>query len=112
MLEAMAEDPLAIGYAGLVYHNPDVKAVALSESDDGPFVMPTKEHVIDHTYALKRMITMFFNRAPGRPVDPKIKEFLRYVLSREGQQAVLTDGHGYLPVLAPFANHELEKLED
>jgi phosphate transport system substrate-binding protein len=45
-------------------------------------------------------------------VDPKIKEFLRYVLSREGQEAVIREGHGYLPMLAPFATKELKKVEE
>jgi phosphate transport system substrate-binding protein len=58
------------------------------------------------------MITMFLNRARGKPVDPKIKEFLRYVLSREGQEAVIREGHGYLPMLAPFAPKELKKVEE
>ncbi|MGF6439472.1 PstS family phosphate ABC transporter substrate-binding protein [Paraburkholderia youngii] len=112
MLDALAKDPLGIGYAGLVYHNPNVKSLALGVSDDGPFVKPTKESVIDHTYPLKRMITMFLNRAPGQTVDPKLDEFLRYVLSREGQEAVVRDGQGYLPMLAPFAQKELSKLEN
>jgi phosphate transport system substrate-binding protein len=53
---------------------------------------------------------MFCNRPPGKAVDPKLREFLRYVLSRQGQQAVLREGGGYLPLLAPAAARELEKL--
>jgi phosphate transport system substrate-binding protein len=112
MLNAMAKDRYAIGYAGLVYHNPDVKPLALAEEGRGPFVEPTEQSVVNHTYPLTRMITMFLNRAPGKPVDPKIKEFLRYVLSREGQEAVIREGHGYLPMLAPFATKELKKVEE
>jgi phosphate transport system substrate-binding protein len=112
MLDAMAKDRYAIGYAGLVYHNPDVKPLALAERAPGPFVEPSTESVVNHTYPLTRLITMFLNRAPGKPVDPKLKEFLRYVLSREGQQAVMREGRGYLPMLARFASEELRKLED
>jgi phosphate transport system substrate-binding protein len=112
MLNAMANDRYAIGYAGLVYHNPDVKPLALAVKAGGPFIKPTQDSVTNHTYPLTRMITMFLNRAPGKPVDPKLREFLRYVLSREGQRAVIRDGHGYLPMLAPFATEELQKLED
>ena len=112
MLNAIAKDRYAIGYAGLVYHNPDVKPLALAVKAGGPFIKPTQDSVTNHTYPLTRMITMFLNRAPGRPVDPKLREFLSYVLSREGQRAVIRDGHGYLPMLAPFATEELQKLED
>jgi phosphate transport system substrate-binding protein len=112
MLNAMAKDRYAIGYAGLVYHNADVKPLALADEVRGPFVEPTEQSVVNHTYPLTRMITMFLNRAPGKSVDPKLKEFLRYVLSREGQEAVIREGHGYLPMLAPFATEELKKLEE
>jgi phosphate transport system substrate-binding protein len=111
MLDAMAKDPQAIGYAGLLYHNPDVKPLALAVRDGGPYVEPTKDNVTSHSYPLTRMITMFLNRAPGQPVDPKLKEFLRYVLSREGQEAVIREGGGYLPIVAPAAETELKKLE-
>jgi phosphate transport system substrate-binding protein len=112
MLDAMAGDRYGIGYAGLLYHNPDVKPVALAETDTGPFVAPTRDSVLNHSYPLTRMIGMYLNKAPGKAADPKLAEFLRYVLSREGQEAVLREGRGYLPMLAPFARTELMKLED
>lgn len=110
MLDAMADDSDGIGYAGLLYHNPDVRPVALAGRAGEPYIQPTRDSVMNHSYPLTRMVTMFFNRVPGKPVDPKLREFLRYVLSRQGQQAVVRDGRGYLPILAPAAARELEKL--
>jgi phosphate transport system substrate-binding protein len=110
MLDAMASDPDGIGYAGLLYHNPEVRPVALAERAGGPYIAPTRDTVMDHSYPLTRRVTMFFNRPPGKPVDPKLREFLRYVLSRQGQQAVLRDGRGYLPILAPAAARQRAKL--
>ena len=110
MLDAMAADPDSIGYAGLLYHNSEVRPVALAARAGDPYIEPTRETVMDHSYPLTRRVTMFFNRRPGKPVDPKLREFLRYVLSRQGQQAVLRDGRGYLPILAPAAARQLEKL--
>lgn len=110
MLDAMANDPDSIGYAGLLYENSAVRPVALAEQGGEPYVEPTRDSVMDHSYPLTRMVTMFLNRPPGKPVDPKLREFLRYVLSRQGQQEVLRDGRGYLPILAPAAARELEKL--
>ena len=66
---------------------------------------------MDHAYPLTRVITMFLNRPPGKPVDARLREFLRYVLSRQGQEAVLRYGRGYLPLLAPSAARQLEKLD-
>jgi len=110
MLNALAKDRYGIGYAGLLYHNPGVKPLALAAKNGAPFVEPTRLSVLNHSYPLTRMITIFLNRAPRTPPEPKLQEFLRYVLSREGQQAVLREGHGYLPMLAPFTNEELQKL--
>jgi len=110
MLNALAKDRYGIAYGGLLYHNPDVKPLALAENTGAPFVEPTRLSVLNHSYPLTRLITMFLNRAPRNPAQPKLQEFLRYVLSRQGQQAVIRDGHGYLPMLAPFANAELQKL--
>jgi phosphate transport system substrate-binding protein len=111
MLDALAKDPDGIGYAGLPYHNPDVKPLAIAAQDGGPYVAPTRDSVINHAYPLTRMITMYLNRAPGHAVDPKLKEFLHYILSREGQEAVLREGGGYLPMMAPFADTQRQKLE-
>ncbi len=110
LVDAMSKDPLAIGYAGLLYHNPEVKPLALGVRNGAPYVAPTKENVINHSYPLTRKITMFLNRKPGEPADPKLKEFLRYVLSRDGQEAILRDGGGYLPIIEPFATEEAKKL--
>ncbi len=112
LLDALAEDPQGIGYAGLLYHNPEVRPVALAARAEGPYVEPSRDSVLDHSYPLTRKISMYLNQAPGQTVDPKLREFLRYVLSREGQEAVVRDGGGYLPMLAPLASAELEKLED
>jgi phosphate transport system substrate-binding protein len=112
LLDALADDPQGIGYAGLLYHNPRVRPLAIAVDEAGPYIEPTRENVLNHTYPLTRRITFFLNRAPGQAVDPKLEEFLRYVLSREGQQAVLNEGRGYLPMLAALAASELRKLED
>lgn len=111
LLDALAKDPAGIGYSGLLYHHDDVKAVALSREPEGPWVFPTRETVASHAYPLTRLITMYLDRKPGTAVEPKLAEFLRYILSREGQSAVLEHGHGYLPVPADAAARQLGKLD-
>ena len=60
---------------------------------------------------LIRDVYYYLKREKGKPIDPKAKEFLRYVLSREGQDAVQKDGK-YLPLTAKVANEQLKKLEE
>lgn len=110
ILDALAKDPYGIAYSSALYANPDVKPVALAADDGGPYVEPRKETVQNRTYPLTRAIWMFFDRAPGQPVDPKVGEFLRYILSRQGQAAVVQDGD-YLPLTAGVIQEQLKKLD-
>ncbi|WP_144006752.1 PstS family phosphate ABC transporter substrate-binding protein [Pelomonas sp. KK5] len=111
MLDALAQDRDGIAFSGALYHHPDVRPIAIAAEDGGPFVLPSEATVMDHSYPLTRIISMFVDQAPGKPLPPHIREFIRYILSRDAQQAVLRDGGGYLPVLAPAAALELKKLE-
>jgi len=52
----------------------------------------------------------YLNREPGRPIDPKLREYLRYTLSREGQEAVVRDGK-FLPLTPAVVAEQLRKLE-
>jgi len=78
--------------------------------DGGPYIEPTRENFQNRTYPLTRSIFIYLNRPPGQPVDPKSKEFLRYILSREGQEAVQREGK-YLPLTAEVAREQLKKLD-
>ncbi len=113
MLEALARDRYGIAYAGNSYRTPRVKALALAEKAGGPFVALTRESVANRTYPLARSAYIYF--APDTltgdraKVDPKIREFLRYVLSREGQQDVTQEGD-HLPLTAALLQEQLRKL--
>ena len=110
ILDAVADDPLGIAYSSALYVNDGVKPVALAFSNDGPYVQATEHTVQDRTYPLTRVIPMFLNRKPGEPVEPKVKEFLRYILSEQGQRSVAED-RGYLPLTSKVTEQELRKLE-
>jgi phosphate transport system substrate-binding protein len=87
-----------------------VKPLAIAAREGGAYVMPSKESFQDRTYPLVRSIYIFLNRPPGKPLDPKLKEFLRYVLSREGQETVEKNG-SYLPLSAAVVREQLQKLD-
>ncbi|MEO6874718.1 MAG: substrate-binding domain-containing protein [Opitutaceae bacterium] len=88
---------------------PGLKPIALAANDGGPYVMPSKITFQNRTYPLVRNLYFYLNRKPGAPVDPKLKEFLRYILSREGQQAIVVNGN-YLPLPAAMIREQLAKL--
>jgi phosphate transport system substrate-binding protein len=68
------------------------------------------ENVYTHKYPLSRYVYIFVNREPGKPLNPKVKEFLKLVLSKQGQQAV-ADERVYQPLQPAVVREELMKLE-
>ncbi len=96
-------------YALLANVTPDVRVVPLAEKDGDPFIMPTIETVYQHTYPLSRYVYIYVNRPPGQPLEPKIKEFLKAVLSKQGQDVVAAEGV-FMPLLPAVVQEELAKL--
>ncbi|MDI1319839.1 MAG: hypothetical protein PSW75_06535, partial [bacterium] len=109
-LDALARDRYGLAVSNIRYAGPDVKALAVAEREGRPYVSVTAETLITGKYPLTRLIPAYLDRVPGQPVEPKVKEFLRYILSREGQQDILDDGR-YLPLNADSAAAQLKKLE-
>ena len=115
LIEALSRDRYGIAYTGLCYATPQVKALSLAEKPDGPFVALTRENVASRAYPLSRPVYIYF--APDTPggdpadpkADPKAREFLRYILSRQGQADVTREGD-YLPLTAEVARAQLKKL--
>ena len=112
IIDSLAKDPYGIAYTApqCARKSTEVKALALAMEPNGPFVEPTKENMANRTYPLVESIYVYINRVPGQPVEPKLKAFLTYILSREGQVNVLQDG-GYLPLTPEVAREQLKKLE-
>ena len=88
-----------LGYAGAAYIDADVKVLAITPEPGRPPEAPTYENVARATYPLSRLIYVNCNRAPGKPLNPALDEFLRFILSREGQQIVRDQGI-YVPLRA------------
>ncbi|MDB5906434.1 MAG: Phosphate transport system substrate-binding protein [Massilia sp.] len=89
---------------------PGLKPVALALHEGGPYIAPSKQSFQDRSYPLVRSLYIYLNRKPGTVVEPKLKEFLRYILSREGQQAIVDNGN-YLPLPAATVREQLKALE-
>lgn len=108
-LDALAQDRYGIAVSNIRYAGSDVKPLAVAESAGSPYVEADVRTLIDRSYPLTRIIPAFLDRVPGQPVEPKVREFLRYILSREGQQDIVDDGR-YLPLNPDAAAKEREKL--
>jgi phosphate transport system substrate-binding protein len=107
VVQGITEDRYGIGYSGIGYKTSGVKALALAAKDGAPYFPAASEAVFAGDYPLARFLYVYVNKAPNRPLEPLIKEFLTYVLSREGQEIVVKDG--YLPLPASIVSEELEK---
>lgn len=112
MLQDLAKDPYGIAYAagGNAWLTPQIKAVALAERDGGPYVELSLDTIHDRSYPMYADVFFYINRDPDKPIDPKVKEFLRYVLSRQGQAQVMRDGK-YLPLTAAVVTEQRKKLD-
>ncbi len=109
VVQGVTEDKLGIGYSGLGYKTSGVKALSLAKDAKTPFASTDPEEVYAGKYPLARFLYVYVNRAPGKPLDPLTDQFLRFVLSREGQEIVLKDG--YLPLKSGVIEQELAKLK-
>jgi phosphate transport system substrate-binding protein len=108
--EDMAQHPGGAVYAMLANLTPNTRAVSLSATTGGKCVAPTVASVYDHSYPLSRYVYIYVNKKPGVPLAPKIREFLKAVLSLEGQQQVAADGV-FMPLQPAVVAAERAKLE-
>jgi phosphate transport system substrate-binding protein len=113
LVQAVHNDPNGIAFSFMRVieaANLDVKVLPLAADDGAPFIQPSARSFHEDTYPLNNAVYIYLNRPPGRPLPPRIKEFLRYVLSREGQEVVAREGT-WIPLNAEAARRELKKVE-
>jgi phosphate transport system substrate-binding protein len=110
IVTALAADKYGLAYAGIRYATQDVRPLAIAVREGTPYIEPTRENVINRTYPLLRDIPIYINRPPGKPIEPKVREFLTYILSREGQQAIAREGD-YLPLTPTFIEQQRQLLK-
>jgi len=108
--EAVAANPAGIGISTLRYVDARVRVVPVSGDEGGPPVAPTAAAIVAGRYPLARTIFAYVNRGPSRPLDPRVAEFLRYVLSTAGRSDVAAEG-SFLPLSSPDAIREQARLK-
>lgn len=107
VVQGVASDLGGIGYSGIGYKTSGVKAIALGTSADALFE-PTYENCLSGDFPLARFLYVYVNKSPEKPLDPLTLEFLKFVLSKEGQEVVVKDG--YYPMPAEIVTEVLGEL--
>jgi phosphate transport system substrate-binding protein len=107
VIQGISADLYAIGYSGIGYLTSGVRAVPLGE-DAGSLAEPSYENCLDGSYPLARFLFIYVNKKPGQPMDRLTAEFLKFVLSKAGQEVVIKDG--YYPMPADLAAEVLSSL--
>lgn len=107
--KAIAADPDALGFGGFEDGGPGIRPVPVARDASSPAIEGTHETTSSGRYPLTRYMYVRLQRNPGEPLPAVVKEFLRYVLSRQGQEPVLYSG--YYPLTAKEVEEELAKLD-
>ena len=108
VVQGVTEDRQGIGYSGIGYMTSGVRAVPLASKPGESFYEAKMENVVSGKYPLARYLYVYVNKEPGKGLDPLIREFVRFIFSREGQEIVVKDG--YLPISYELIQKELGKL--
>ncbi|MBI4667098.1 MAG: phosphate ABC transporter substrate-binding protein [Nitrospinae bacterium] len=108
VVQSVAVDRAAMGYSGIGYATPDVRAVALADKEGAKAYDATADNAYSGEYPLSRFLYVYVNKAPGKALDPLTAEFVKFVLSKEGQEVVVKDG--YFPIPSKVVSEELKKL--
>lgn len=106
VVSGIAGDMSGIGYSGIGYRTSGVKAVPLSKK--GAAFEPSFENALRGKYPLGRSLYVYIVKKPGTPLPALTREFLKFVLSKDGQKIVEKDGYGKLP--AKIANKQIKML--
>jgi phosphate transport system substrate-binding protein len=109
VVQGVTVDRFAMGYSGIGYATAGVRAVPLSEKDGGKCIEAEADNAYNGTYPLARFLYVYINKAPGKALDPLTREFVKLMMTKEGQEAVIKDG--YFPIPASVAKEELAKVQ-
>ncbi|MEX1670713.1 PstS family phosphate ABC transporter substrate-binding protein [Zhongshania guokunii] len=98
-----------IGYSGIGYKTSSVRAVPLAKDEKSAFVEANAENATKGSYPLSRFLYVYVNKAPNKPLAPLEREFVKLILSKQGQEVVVKDG--YIPLPASVVDKISSKLE-
>ncbi|WP_018140900.1 PstS family phosphate ABC transporter substrate-binding protein [Thioalkalivibrio sp. ALJ7] len=107
VVQGVSESLNGIGYSGIGYMTSGVRAIPLGENE-GEYFEPNAENASTGDYPLARFLYVMVNKHPEDGLTPRAAEFLKMVLSKEGQEVVVRDG--FIPLPASVAERERKNL--
>ena len=108
VVQGVASDKFAIGYSGIGYKTADVIALPISKKTGGKCYGPEAANAYSGNYPIARFLYIYVNKNPNQPLDPLRAQFIKYIFSQAGQQAVIKAG--FFPVNAAIAKLDLGAL--
>ncbi|MCR9247028.1 MAG: phosphate ABC transporter substrate-binding protein [bacterium] len=101
VVEAVATDRFAMGFAGIGAQTGGVRAVPLARSAADVVKREIYEAVPKNAYngdyPLSRFLLLYVDYEPDSEMDALRREFLTYILSKRGQREVVAEGYLSLP---------------
>lgn len=109
VVQGITKDKNGIGYSGIGYKTSGVKALALAEKEGQQAFEANYENALSNKYPLSRFLYIYVAKQPGKPLPKLVEEFLKFAVSREGQEIVVKDG--YLPLTAKMTAKSLDAIK-
>ena len=113
ILEAVENDPQAIGFIFqrvINANHGNVKVLALARDSKNEYIQPSAETFFNGSYPFHNGAYLYFNRIPGKPLPTREEEFIKFILSRDGQK-IIAKSRLFVPLNAAQAEKELEKIK-
>lgn len=105
VVQSVGEDRFGVGYSGIGYRTSGVKTLNIAKAEGAEYASADAANVYSGKYPLARYLYVYVNKQPNQSLDPLTQQFLRYALSRQGQEDVVKGG--YMPISAETAAQEL-----
>lgn len=109
VVQGITEDRYALGYSGIGYKTSGVRSLPLSFKEGESYKEAEMKNVMNGSYPLARFLYVYINKKPGQPLDPLVREFIKFILSKEGQEVVIKDG--FVPLPTSVVEAELKKID-
>ncbi|WP_197466256.1 MULTISPECIES: PstS family phosphate ABC transporter substrate-binding protein [unclassified Oleiphilus] len=107
VVQGVSESVNGIGYSGIGYKTASVRALPLAKKGSD-YIEATPENAVSGAYPLSRFLYMYVNKAPNKPLDPITAEFIKLIMSQQGQEVVVKDG--YVPLPAAVVEKQFKAL--
>ena len=107
VVQGVSESVNGIGYSGIGYKTASVRALPLAKKGSD-YVEATPANAVSGAYPLSRFLYVYVNKAPNKDLDPITAEFIKLIMSQQGQEVVVKDG--YVPLPAAVVKKQFEAL--